>query len=232
MVSTVSAVAGAFFGLVAILWAFYTFVVPPRFSRKRMEYELELSTPLLHESAQPDTNLIVKYGRRYRRHILEDPHIVRIRISNTGRREIRSGDFDQGTPLQLDMGVKIVALLRVICSLNDMPDPKASINERRLSLFPSLIPRHASIYLVILLDGPCGEITYKSPLTDVSFGERKESRLSGTGISPQRIVAWLAVAFIVWWIILEPNSAAHLVHNIGALLSQAAHGVSNFVASI
>jgi hypothetical protein len=230
MVSTVAAVAGAFFGLIAVLWAFYTFLVPPRFSRKRMEYELELSTPLLHESAQPDTNLIVKYGRRYRRRVLEDPHIVRIRISNIGRREIRSGDFDQGTPLQLDIGVKIAALLRVICSPDDMPDPKASINERRLSLFPSLIPRHASIYFVILLDGPCGEITYKSPLTDVSFGERKDSRISG--MTPQRIVAWLAVGFIVWWIIQEPNSAAHLVHNIGSLLSRAANGLSNFVASI
>ena len=47
-----------------------------------------------------------------------------------------------------------------------------------------------------------------------------------------KIISYLAIAFVVWWVIQEPTSAAHLVHNIGSLLSQAAHGVSNFVASI
>ena len=47
-----------------------------------------------------------------------------------------------------------------------------------------------------------------------------------------KIIGWLVVAFIVWWVIEEPTAAAHLVHNIGALLSDAAHGLSEFVASI
>lgn len=51
-------------------------------------------------------------------------------------------------------------------------------------------------------------------------------------MKPGRIIGWLAIAFIVWWVIQEPANAGHLVHNIGALLSQAAHGVSNFVASM
>jgi len=51
-------------------------------------------------------------------------------------------------------------------------------------------------------------------------------------VKPKSIVGWLVIAFVVWWVIQEPTSAAHLVHNIGSLLSQAAHGVSNFVTSI
>ena len=51
-------------------------------------------------------------------------------------------------------------------------------------------------------------------------------------MKPKSIVGWLVIAFVVWWVIQEPTSAAHLVHNIGSLLSQAAHGVSNFVTSI
>jgi hypothetical protein len=51
-------------------------------------------------------------------------------------------------------------------------------------------------------------------------------------VKPRQIITYLAIAFVIWWVIQEPTSAAHLVHNIGALLSQAAHGVSNFVASI
>ena len=46
------------------------------------------------------------------------------------------------------------------------------------------------------------------------------------------VLTWAAVAFVLWWIIQQPTSAAHLVHNIGSLLSQAAHGVSSFVANI
>ena len=46
------------------------------------------------------------------------------------------------------------------------------------------------------------------------------------------ILTYAAIAFAIWWVIQEPTSAAHLVHNIGTLLSNAAHGLSNFVASI
>jgi hypothetical protein len=47
-----------------------------------------------------------------------------------------------------------------------------------------------------------------------------------------KILTYLAIAFVIWWVIQQPASAAHLVHNIGNLLSTAAHGLSNFVASI
>jgi hypothetical protein len=47
-----------------------------------------------------------------------------------------------------------------------------------------------------------------------------------------KILTYVAIAFVVWWVIQQPTSAAHLVHNIGTLLSSAAHGFANFVASI
>jgi hypothetical protein len=46
------------------------------------------------------------------------------------------------------------------------------------------------------------------------------------------ILKWLALAFIVWWVIEEPTAAAHLVQNIGAFLTTAAHGLSSFFASL
>jgi hypothetical protein len=51
-------------------------------------------------------------------------------------------------------------------------------------------------------------------------------------VKPKQILGYLAIAFVIWWVIQEPTAAAHLVHNIGSLLSQAAHGLSSFVASI
>ena len=46
------------------------------------------------------------------------------------------------------------------------------------------------------------------------------------------ILTWAAVAFVLWWVIQQPTSAAHLVQNIGSLLTTAAHGLSSFIASI
>ncbi len=46
------------------------------------------------------------------------------------------------------------------------------------------------------------------------------------------VLTWAGTAFVIWWVIQQPQSAAHLVHNIGAFLTTAASGLSHFVASI
>jgi hypothetical protein len=51
-------------------------------------------------------------------------------------------------------------------------------------------------------------------------------------VNLRQIITYAAIAFVVWWVIQEPTNAAHLVHNIGTLLSSAATGLSHFVASI
>jgi hypothetical protein len=51
-------------------------------------------------------------------------------------------------------------------------------------------------------------------------------------VKPRTLLTYAAIAFVIWWVVQQPTSAAHLVHNIGSLLSEAAHGLSNFVASI
>ena len=47
-----------------------------------------------------------------------------------------------------------------------------------------------------------------------------------------KVLGWLAIAFVVWWVIQQPHNAAHLVQNIATFLTNAAKGLSNFVASI
>jgi hypothetical protein len=47
-----------------------------------------------------------------------------------------------------------------------------------------------------------------------------------------QILKWAAIAFLIWWVVQQPANAAHLVHNIGTFLTNAAHGLSNFVTSI
>ena len=54
----------------------------------------------------------------------------------------------------------------------------------------------------------------------------------GVDVNIKTILGWLAIAFVVWWVIEQPTAAAHVVHNIGAFLTSAAHGLSSFFASI
>jgi hypothetical protein len=51
-------------------------------------------------------------------------------------------------------------------------------------------------------------------------------------VSLKNILFYALIAFIIWWVIQQPSSAAHLVHNIGDLLTKTANGLSHFVASI
>jgi hypothetical protein len=51
-------------------------------------------------------------------------------------------------------------------------------------------------------------------------------------VNLKTVLTWAAVAFVLWWIIQQPDSAAHLVHNIGSFLSTAASGFSHFIATI
>jgi hypothetical protein len=54
----------------------------------------------------------------------------------------------------------------------------------------------------------------------------------GGDVSLKTILGWLAVAFIVWWVIEQPDGAAHIVHNIGTFLTTVASGLSHFFAAV
>jgi hypothetical protein len=54
----------------------------------------------------------------------------------------------------------------------------------------------------------------------------------GGDVNLKSILGWLALAFVVWWIIEQPSSAAHVVNNIGVFLTSAAHGISTFFAQL
>jgi len=51
-------------------------------------------------------------------------------------------------------------------------------------------------------------------------------------VNLKTVLGWVALAFVIWWVIEQPAAAAHLVHNIGVFLSNAAHGLASFFASL
>lgn len=51
-------------------------------------------------------------------------------------------------------------------------------------------------------------------------------------MSIRQILTYAAIAFVIWWVVEQPSNAAHLIHNIGTLLSSLASGLSRFVSSV
>lgn len=48
----------------------------------------------------------------------------------------------------------------------------------------------------------------------------------------KRIAFWVLIVWLAWWAITNPESAAHLVHAVGALFSRAAAALSQIAAAI
>ena len=46
------------------------------------------------------------------------------------------------------------------------------------------------------------------------------------------IAGYAVIAFLIWWVIEQPDGAAHVVHNIGNFLTAAAHGISSFFTKV
>ena len=134
MLATVITIIGTLATVAGFVFAIHAFRAAPLFSRKRLRYELKLSAPLIHETANSDSSLIVKYGRRVNRKTLKNPHVAQIRLSNIGAKEVRSNDFDQNTAVQLDLGVAIIGLLKVTFTPLDMPDPVISAAGKRVNI--------------------------------------------------------------------------------------------------
>ena len=47
-----------------------------------------------------------------------------------------------------------------------------------------------------------------------------------------KILQWLAIAFVIWFVVEQSTSAGHIVHNAGTLLSTMATGFAHFITSI
>jgi hypothetical protein len=224
LISTIVSILIA--AIIAVV-AWLTYTTLPRFSRKVLMFEHDESVPVINKEILAAGDLVVTYGGNS----LDDPHVVRFKLENIGKADVPTSSFDQETPMRFDFGVRIIAILHTAYRPASLVAPSAIFSEQVLSIEPRLIPRGASMEYVLLVDGSCGGIAPRYALEGVDL----EERMTGTvknGMTIRQIATYLVIAFIIWWVIQEPESASHLVHNIADLLSSAALGLSRFVASI
>lgn len=54
----------------------------------------------------------------------------------------------------------------------------------------------------------------------------------GVCVNLKKVLTWLAVAFVVWYVIQDPEGSAEMVRNAGNALGDAATSLSEFVGSL
>lgn len=140
--------AGVIVGLLAIgatVWVTLRAANPKR----RLYYWMFADTPLITRRTDLSHELTVTYGTRQ----LNSPHVVNVKLTSRGRRDIAREVFDGGEPLCLDIGIPIVECVKVSTWPLDRPDPTWAINDSKLLVGPSHFGRRQTTVFALLVDG-------------------------------------------------------------------------------
>ena len=60
----------------------------------------------------------------------------------------------------------------------------------------------------------------------------RSAHTSEVTVSVKKVITWLVVAFVVFYVIQAPEASAQLVRNVGHALGSAASSLSAFVSSL
>jgi hypothetical protein len=143
------------------------------FPRRRLYYGLRAAAPLLTVRSS-DLKLL------YREEPLTDPHVLTVELISRGRKDIPNDAYNDGQPLQLDVGASIVEILQITSEPETLDTPHVTASGKRLNIGPSLIGKRHQITISVLTDGGQPYLTYRSPLIDVQIRQRIDDRTTLT----------------------------------------------------
>jgi hypothetical protein len=105
--------------------------------------------PLLEPMEGARTAIEVRYSGR----AVDDAHLVKLTLINTGRRDIPSTAFDQDAPLRLNTTVPLLEVLDIKTQPATAAPPDVTIDGTELRIGPSRIGRRQRIHIVALAEG-------------------------------------------------------------------------------
>jgi hypothetical protein len=207
---TLIGITGIMVGIIAIivavaLWRFGT-------PRGVLDYSMPTSKALISRSPQlKESDLQIKVRGK----VAQDPHLVTVRLVNSGHRDIRSDDFDRQKALVLRLGVPILDIL----SSADEDDQSFELSgDEELELTPTLIRRGRHISVNILTEGK-PNLSCFSSLADVKVRLQPGAQgdpdwLSTTGGTS---ILGLLIGMVLWGVGSYINS--NVLALIGLLLA-------------
>lgn len=204
--------------------------IPPFYDRKEIVYGHSESVPVMEEGMS-GVGLRVEYHSR----LVDNPHRIWLKISNTGGSGLNEKMFHGGLSLEFDFGAEVIAILEKYHNPKSALDLPVSASGNILSVGPGMIPRRMCVEYLLLTDGVCMEVDCrKNPIEDTGIKKIRwiEEATGQPGLKIKTLVQWLLIAFVVWWITTQPSNAGHLVDEFGSLLSRAADGLARFVTAV
>lgn len=133
---------------------------------------------------------------------VDSPHLVRLRVRNQSRRDIRSADFDADESLRFAFGVPVLGLLLDSDAADGSPASFIAVGNEVL-VRPMLIRRKADLTVDVLTEGE-PKLSCDSPLADVTdrLGQPREPFLWS------KITGWTVAILISLYVVTFPRGAA------------------------
>lgn len=105
------------------------------FPKRRLLYGMPVVAPLLRAPADARQDLELLY----RGEALAAPHVLEIELISRGRKDTPSSAYDSAKPMRLDVGARIVGVLRTTSHPESLSVPKVIVDGQSLMIGPSLI---------------------------------------------------------------------------------------------
>ncbi|MEV7341074.1 hypothetical protein [Streptomyces sp. NPDC093544] len=123
------------------IWAAFRAAHP----RRRLTYATNHS-PLVHQRI--DGSLEIRRNGT----LLTDPHLVRLVLTNPGRRDIPSSAFDQGQPFRVDLAVPYLEMVGTESEPSAAQPPPVSVRGSEVTIGPGRIGCGTTITYLLLVD--------------------------------------------------------------------------------
>ena len=102
--------------------------------------------------------------------------MLTVQLVGRGRKDIPSDAYNDGQPLRLDVGARIVEILQTTSAPETLPVPSIAAYGTALAIGPSLIGKRHDITITVLTDGGTPSLTCRSSLIDVEVRARADER--------------------------------------------------------
>ena len=114
----------------------------------------------------------LRYGPLETKKLQDGSWRVGIYLSSRGRRDITRDAFDEGEPVELDIGVPIQRLVKTWNSQGDIRIVTAQVKGTCLMVGPGLINRRQNLRFTVIADEKPTGVTCQASLIDVSVREQ------------------------------------------------------------
>ncbi|MFG1791562.1 hypothetical protein [Nocardia sp. NPDC049149] len=160
------AIASPLVGAIGVAVACYVFWYNKR--RKRLIVDIGMSKLIAEKVPTLPDQISVTYADAE----VTDPFIVNINLTNTGRQDIRAGDFELDRPLAVEVSTPIVAVLQT-----DQVSLETTHDQNHVLIEPALLVRNRKYTIRLLTDGEPDVIVEKNRLADTDLWGAEEQRV-------------------------------------------------------